>query len=211
MRQSAERGGEIVRRAHDKQNPYVMISRALCEDETLSLEARGLMCYLLAKPPAWQVRMADLRRTARVGRDQMQRIVKELESAGYIVRTCIHGSNGRWQWESVVYEVPQSPLPENPVTVNPVTIAPLPDNPAIYQVTTVPTNKRTKEPTEPVPVNDIDPNLRDAIRTWAYQHRARLTEAQIATLAAAAGTLARWQQVSAGAGSLAAVQRALEG
>ena len=55
----------------------------------------------------------------------------------------------------------------------------------------------------------IDPALVNAIRTWAYQHRARLTEAQIAALAGAAGTLARWQAVSAGAPDWAAVQRAL--
>ena len=57
----------------------------------------------------------------------------------------------------------------------------------------------------------IDSELLNQVRTWAYQHRARLTEPQIAALAAAAGTGARWALVSAGAGSLAAVQRALEG
>ena len=57
--------------------------------------------------------------------------------------------------------------------------------------------------------SDVDPTVRDAIRTWAYQHRARVTEPQIAALARAAGTLARWQAASAGAGTLDTVQRAL--
>lgn len=57
--------------------------------------------------------------------------------------------------------------------------------------------------------NGSDPALVNAVRTWAYQHRARVPEPQIAALAAAAGTLARWQVVSAGAGDWAAVARAL--
>jgi hypothetical protein len=57
--------------------------------------------------------------------------------------------------------------------------------------------------------NGYDPTLLSAIRTFAGKHRQNVTPEQVAALAAAAGTLARWQMVSAGAGSLGAVERAL--
>jgi hypothetical protein len=55
----------------------------------------------------------------------------------------------------------------------------------------------------------IDPELANAIRTFAGRCRQNVTPEQVAALAARAGTLARWQAVSAGAGSLQDVQRAL--
>jgi hypothetical protein len=56
-----------------------------------------------------------------------------------------------------------------------------------------------------------DPALLNMIHTWAYQHRIRVTPEQVQALAAAAGSPARWQAVSAGAGALAEVQQRLEG
>jgi hypothetical protein len=56
-----------------------------------------------------------------------------------------------------------------------------------------------------------DPNLLAAIRTLCYQRRWPLTEARAQALATQAGTLARWQEASAGAGSLAEVVARLEG
>ena len=49
----------------------------------------------------------------------------------------------------------------------------------------------------------------NAIRTFAGKHRQNVTPEQVAALAAAAGNVSRWQMVSAGAGSLGAVERAL--
>jgi hypothetical protein len=59
--------------------------------------------------------------------------------------------------------------------------------------------------------NGSDPALLNMIRTWAYQHRIRVTPEQVQALATAAGSPARWQAVSAGAGALQDVQRALDG
>jgi DNA-binding transcriptional MocR family regulator len=55
----------------------------------------------------------------------------------------------------------------------------------------------------------VDPQLLAAIRTFAGKHRQNVTPEQVAALAARAGSLARWQEHSAGAGSLAEVQARL--
>lgn len=174
-------GGAIVRRAHDRENPYVQISRTLAQDDTLSLEARGLMLYLLSKPPDWQIRMGDLERTARRGREAMQRIMRELETARYIVRECHHNARGHWHWESLVYETPQplpaEPLPENPSTVQPPPVAPAPAppvtvNPAIYRESNhesqiVQTTENTAAPLDKKPV-EIPPHITLMLSEAAY-------------------------------------------
>src|SRR5947209_4868072 len=122
----------IIRTVKDREHPYVMIHRRLFEDQRLSLEARGLMGYLLSKPDDWQVRVPDLQRTAGVGRDQLRRILRELEAAGYLVRRRTHGPDGRWLWESLVHETPLTlPSTENPSMDNPSTGDPAAVNPAM--------------------------------------------------------------------------------
>ncbi len=174
-------GGEmIIRTVKDRSHPYVMIHRRLFEDSRLSLEARGLMGYLLTKPDDWQVRVPDLQRTASVGRDQMRRILRELETAGYLVRQRSHGADGRWIWESLIHETPSElPSPENPSMVNPATDKPATDKPAlddppmvepslghpaadkpsIYQIVTIPIKESTNKESE-----DSNPRSPDGSR-----------------------------------------------
>lgn len=57
----------------------------------------------------------------------------------------------------------------------------------------------------------LDPQLLAGIQTTCYQHGWRVTPEHVAALAHAAGTLARWQAVSADARSLADVQHRMEG
>src|SRR5690349_18569722 len=101
-----DRGGGIIRVAHNKDNPYTLINRTFTDDPALSWEARGLLAYLLCKPDNWEVRSTDLIRRGNAGRLMMRRMLHELEAAGYLVRTCSRGPGGRWVWVSTVYEAP---------------------------------------------------------------------------------------------------------
>jgi hypothetical protein len=101
----------MIRVQKDRLHPYVMVSRALAEDEFLSLEARGLMLYLLAKPDNWTVMFKDLQRAGSMGEDRTRRILKELEGAGYLHRRRINAGGGRFRWESIICETPSAGLP----------------------------------------------------------------------------------------------------
>src|SRR4051794_9053866 len=96
----------IIRTVKDRQHPYTQIVNRVLTDDRLSWEARGMLAYLLSKPDDWQVRFSDLRRQGGRGRDSTQRILKELAAAGYRVRVCRHLADGRWYWESHIYEQP---------------------------------------------------------------------------------------------------------
>lgn len=95
---------------------------AAAEDKRLSLEARGLLWYLLVKPDNWEVRTEDLLRAGRMGpapnetkkrtradrllgTKALRRLIEELESAGYMRRTVQNTSAGA-QWTIEVYDIP---------------------------------------------------------------------------------------------------------
>lgn len=118
--QAAQDTGGIIRVRKDRN--YSVISNIMVEDERLSWAARGILTYLLSKPNSWQVRTRDLIQRSPAGEDKVRRLLKELETYGYLVRHKTRGAKGRWAWFSEVHEVPQ--LPDSGGSVNSDTLTP---------------------------------------------------------------------------------------
>jgi len=74
----------IVRREH--RDNFTIVPNAMFLDERLSVEAKGVLGFLLSRPHKWQVRLDHIGRTLRIGRKKLQRIFRELISAGYVTR-----------------------------------------------------------------------------------------------------------------------------
>jgi hypothetical protein len=74
----------IVRRQHRAH--FTIVPNAVFADTRLSVEAKGVLGYLLSRPHKWRVRLDYVGRTLKVGRKKLQRIVRELIGAGYIIR-----------------------------------------------------------------------------------------------------------------------------
>src|SRR5689334_23324458 len=144
-----DQGGGIIRVAHNKEHPYTLINRTFTDDPALSWEARGLLAYLLCKPDNWTVRFTDLERRGDAGREKLRRMLRELSTAGYLVRTRSHNpASGQWTWESVVYETPSAGLPP---MGEPSVEEPSPAQPPIQPVPTGPSSNVTEYREEPVP------------------------------------------------------------
>ncbi len=92
-----------------KSEQYTVLPNHVLNDERLSWEARGLLAYLLSKPDDWRVSTRALVQAGTAGKDKVQRVLRELEAAGYLVRRRVRGPGGKFVWESVVYEFPQQP------------------------------------------------------------------------------------------------------
>lgn len=118
----------IKRAAHDRDNPYFIMRRDAAQDSSLSFEARGILAYLLSKPDDWKVYVGDLRREGGIGRDQLRRILRELETAKYLTRQRSKDRRGQWDWECLVHEKPALspstgfPSMDNPATGKPATV-----------------------------------------------------------------------------------------
>ncbi len=74
----------IVRREHRAH--FTIVPNAIFVDRRLSVEAKGVLGYLLSRPHKWRVQLDYVARTLNVGRRKLQRIVRELISAGYVTR-----------------------------------------------------------------------------------------------------------------------------
>ena len=75
-----------IRVIHNKENPYVQISRKELQNDTLSFEATGVWTKLLSRPDDWQISIKDLQKSGRCGEDRIYRILNELIDAGYVYR-----------------------------------------------------------------------------------------------------------------------------
>jgi hypothetical protein len=74
----------IIRR--ELRSHFTIVPNAIFLDKRLSIEAKGVLGFLLSHPHNWQVRLDHVGRTLRIGRKKLQRIFRELISAGYVTR-----------------------------------------------------------------------------------------------------------------------------
>ncbi len=102
-----------------KPNGFVMMSNAVLNDNRLSLKAKGLLCYLLAKPPDWRPMIADICAHCCDGEESVRTALKQLAKHGYAKLVRDQSERGRWdgsQW--VIFESP--PVTEMAVSRNSV-------------------------------------------------------------------------------------------
>ncbi len=99
----------IIRVRHDREKPFVQVSRELLQDTTIDLQAKGLLVFMLDKPDAWNVRPRELARELKVSKNTVYRILEKLISARYVVRTDIRRRkpDGRIEQASI-YDVRES-------------------------------------------------------------------------------------------------------
>lgn len=75
----AIRKGELI-------SHYACIPNATLQDPHLSSEALGVLVFILSLPEDWIIRAAQIRRKFNIGKVVQQRIFRELERAGYLVK-----------------------------------------------------------------------------------------------------------------------------
>ncbi len=77
----------------------------------LSFEALGVLTYLLSKPDDWTIHTSEIRKRGGIGKDKMQRIMRELREAGLLhLETVRDDETGRMKGQVyVLYDAPHSP------------------------------------------------------------------------------------------------------
>lgn len=137
----------IIRAIHDKDHPYTVISNALVNDPSLSLNALAVMTYLISKPHDWRVRADDIQRRFQISRGKVYNILDELMERGYLSREIIR-QGGRVK--ECRYTVMEHPVPALPDTDSPLPDLPLIENQLVVnqdndKVITLPSNEIKKE------------------------------------------------------------------
>ena len=113
----------------ERTKDYTVMSNHHLRNRTLSLKAKGLLSMMLSLPDDWNYTTRGLAKICKEGVDAIGGALRELETAGYIVRHQLRGQHGRiCDTEYVIYEQPQpdtaSPDTENPYLDKPDTEKP---------------------------------------------------------------------------------------
>ena len=137
----------------ERNTGYTVMSNHHLRNKELTLKAKGLLSQMLSLPEDWDYTLAGLSHINREKIDAIREAVKELEKAGYIVRSRERDEKGRLRGaDYVIYEQPQpkepeaatsseqpptSDLPtlENPTLDNPTLEKPMLENPMLENPT----------------------------------------------------------------------------
>lgn len=72
----------------DSENvPFTQVANAVLNDNTISLEVKGMFAYLFSKPETWDFSSERMGKDIKEKPATIQRILRELESAGYLTRS----------------------------------------------------------------------------------------------------------------------------
>lgn len=112
----------------ERTRDYTVMSNHHLRNGKLSLKAKGLLSMMLSLPENWNYTTRGLAAICKEGADAIGGALRELETAGYIVRHQLRDRQGRISdTEYVIYEQPQ---PKNPDTPQPDTASPDTEKPA---------------------------------------------------------------------------------
>ena len=155
----------------EKTRDYTVMSNFHLKDKELTLKSKGLLSMMLSLPDEWNYTTRGLAAICKEGVDCIGAALKELETAGYIVRTQLRDERGRISdTEYVIYEQPQRPpnplLPNMaaPYTASPDTEKPDMDNsdmgkPHTENPTQLNINRSNMNPVIPKESNTYGSNL----------------------------------------------------
>lgn len=93
---------------------FVVLFRSAAQDQRLSLEARGLFALMISLPDDWEYTVSGLAVKAGCGREKVRRLLKELQTVGYLLREQSHDSGGKFGGNVYALQDEAPPLPENP-------------------------------------------------------------------------------------------------
>ena len=179
----------------EKNRNYTVMSNVHLKDKGISLKAKGLLSVILSLPEDWNYTTRGLAAICKEGVDSIGAALRELESAGYLIRHRLRDKGGRISdTEYIVYESPHktpeadspytaSPCTENPYmvftdTATPQTDAPDTENPA--QLNTQVSNTQKSNP-DPLMIQrqrtqQADAGMSDMDQMDAREYRRTLAE-----------------------------------
>lgn len=101
----------ILRRRRTRN--FTIVENEVFSDESLSLEAMGLLAWLRSRPDNWSLSVEHLKGRFKVGRNKMHDLVRELVDAGWVLRERTRDPETKAYVgiEYVVLDEPKPPAP----------------------------------------------------------------------------------------------------
>ncbi|HHT20805.1 MAG TPA: hypothetical protein GXZ74_05160 [Tissierellia bacterium] len=126
----------------EKRSNFTVIGNEVIFDKRLGNGAKGIFLVMMALPPTWDYTIKGLLKFTKDGYTALSSDLKELENAGYLVRSRARNEKGHLgKTEYILYETPQNyqnsqtientesnPEVENPILDNPILDNPIQEN-----------------------------------------------------------------------------------
>lgn len=96
---------KIVRSVNSSKYNFTPISNQLIQNVSITLEARGLICFILSLPENWVIYKQQVQKFLKMGDIKFDRVWKECVTAGYISVKKQRLSNGRFIYHYSVSDV----------------------------------------------------------------------------------------------------------
>ena len=121
----------------ERNKGYTVMSNHHLRNKELTLKAKELLSQMLSLPEDWDYTLAGLSQINREKIDAIREAIKELERAGYIVRSRERDEKGRLRGaDYVIYEQPHTePTPDLPTLENPTLENPTQEKPMLEKPT----------------------------------------------------------------------------
>ena len=130
----------------EKNRGYTVMSNHHLRNKDLSLKAKGLLSQMLSLPEDWDFTLKGLSLINREQIDAIRASVRELEQAGYIVRSRERDGQGRLRGaDYLIYEQPQ-PAPDSPTLENPMLEKPTQEKPTQGKPMQLNKDRQIKDP-----------------------------------------------------------------
>lgn len=111
-------GGEFIR--HLAETGWARVSRKALDDVRLSIEARGVLAWLLTRPDTHRLYVHHAQVRMGLSQGRWQKIRRELEATGYLKSNKSRKGGGQWEWKFEVFDVPLTigDIPTDGLTIN---------------------------------------------------------------------------------------------
>ena len=93
----------------EKTKNYTVMGNYHFKDRNLSLEAVGLLSFMLSLPEDWNYSLNGLVAIRKEGIKKIRSTLKELQEYGYLNINKKQKANGRFEYEYLIYETPHTP------------------------------------------------------------------------------------------------------
>ena len=95
-----------IRSVRTAEGKFVQLANAAAQDPRLSLQARGIIFFVLSLPPDQAFTATWLESQVPNGREAIRSALAELRTCGYMRRTRRQNERGHWEWEQVISDGP---------------------------------------------------------------------------------------------------------
>ena len=178
----------------ERNKGYTVMSNHHLRNRELSLKAKGLLSQMLSLPEDWDYTLKGLSLINREKIDAIREAIRELERAGYIVRSRERDEKGRLRGaDYVIFEQPQtSPVSDLPTLENPTLEKPTQEKPTLenptqlnkdIQKTDLPKKEKSNtdlSSTHSIPIHSLNPLPYDGDAAEPPERKRKETAAQSA-------------------------------